>query len=627
MGMDSALQEPTQGGTACDDGTANPDAGAAAPVGRGLASHSTVRLCHYTLQFETKELEDRYRAHSRLRWRRLLLRSLLPSAGFQLLFCLTDYTMFPADNLRITLPARLLLIVMQLCLFFLAKLNLVETRQRLILGTTVVYGLTSLTLFGLQQEHLTQLDGLYVVFGLAFYCVPKVSPLSFLSSFVGGWAAVLWYVLLAVYARPPLALWDIPLALSYVVPAVVVFNVVMYYYECSARERFVLRDRLSQEHITVAVARTFSSAPSGSRDRTVLLGMVLWLLLTAVGWTSIHDFLLEHLKVESDTAWAWFSHCAGLSVFMLMVTRQTRWLFVFPIIGALVLWGMLQAIPEPWIILSAHGVGYSLLALAAVITLGAFGHFMAAWRQLIGFLQRSCLLYPQLQAGLQKDFPLLEMIVRDYNDGLNPKSSKVREDLTSKLCSKGAQDRPSGKEGPDTLTSVLMTPKPEMCFFCGKAGAVHFVPCCSAWGPYAQWRMELSQDAGRAQCGLKAALPPPVEMCTPYSALQLKLKQTEVELQLSLWERQQLERKLAQAKASAAQANAALLDTQAKAAQTTQALQQQTADLDREWQRRLDCLAAECLAALGDGPEAQHCLRQRLAAAGLPLSEGGRRGV
>lgn len=68
-------------------------------------------------------------------------------------------------------------------------------------------------------------------------------------------------------------------------------------------------------------------------------------------------------------------------------------------------------------------------------------------------------------------------------------------------------------------------------------------------------------------------------------------------------------------------------DTQAKAAQTTQALQQQTADLDREWQRRLDCLAAECLAALGDGPEAQHCLRQRLAAAGLPLSEGGRRGV
>lgn len=56
---------------------------------------------------------------------------------------------------------------------------------------------------------------------------------------------------------------------------VVVFNVVMYYYECSARERFVLRDRLSQEHITVAVARTFSSAPSGSRDRTVLLGMVL----------------------------------------------------------------------------------------------------------------------------------------------------------------------------------------------------------------------------------------------------------------------------------------------------------------------------------------------------------------
>lgn len=46
---------------------------------------------------------------------------------------------------------------------------------------------------------------------------------------------------------------------------------------------------------------------------------------------------------------------------------------------------------------------------------------------------------------------------------------------------------------------------------CGGVGCVgavqyHLAAHGLAGGPYAQWRMELSQDAGRAQCGLKAAV-------------------------------------------------------------------------------------------------------------------------
>jgi hypothetical protein len=41
---------------------------------------------------------------------------------------------------------------------------------------------------------------------------------------------------------------------------------------------------------------------------------------------------------------------------------------------------MPPAIPEQWIIISAHGVGYTLLALAAIAALCIFGHFMTAWR-------------------------------------------------------------------------------------------------------------------------------------------------------------------------------------------------------------------------------------------------------
>lgn len=73
-------------------------------------------------------------------------------------------------------------------------------------------------------------------------------------------------------------------------PQVVVFNTVMYHYECSARERFVLRDRLRQERITIAVARPGIRLPSpggGGRDQRFMWPMVgneIWNVL-------IHNFL------------------------------------------------------------------------------------------------------------------------------------------------------------------------------------------------------------------------------------------------------------------------------------------------------------------------------------------------
>lgn len=58
---------------------------------------------------------------------------------------------------------------------------------------------------------------------------------------------------------------------------------------------------------------------------------------------------------------------------------------------------------------------------------------------------------------------------------------------------------------------MLLTAKPDTCFFCAKAGAVHFVPCCATWGPYAQWRLELAQAVDRDTAGAKVPpLRPPV---------------------------------------------------------------------------------------------------------------------
>ena len=137
-------------------------------------SHTTIPLSRITLQFESTDLELCYRAYSRKRRRLLLLRSLVPSALFQLLFFISDYVTFPHENLRVTVAVRVLLAALQLCLFGLTKLNLLQPRQRVVFFTTLLYGLSSLTLFGLQREHLGQLEGLYLLFGLAFYAVPKV---------------------------------------------------------------------------------------------------------------------------------------------------------------------------------------------------------------------------------------------------------------------------------------------------------------------------------------------------------------------------------------------------------------------------------------------------------------------
>uniref|UniRef100_M4BAB8 RxLR effector candidate protein n=1 Tax=Hyaloperonospora arabidopsidis (strain Emoy2) TaxID=559515 RepID=M4BAB8_HYAAE len=52
--------------------------------------------------------------------------------------------------------------------------------------------------------------------------------------------------------------------------------------------------------------------------------------------------------------------------------------------------------------------------------MGVFGWFLCAWRELVSFLTRSCFLYPQLQAGMDKEYPLLVRIVSEYTAGFDP---------------------------------------------------------------------------------------------------------------------------------------------------------------------------------------------------------------
>ncbi|GMF17449.1 unnamed protein product [Phytophthora lilii] len=291
-------------------------------------------------------------------------------------------------------------------------------------------------------------DALFVTFGLSFYTIPKVTPLGYVSSFYGSWATAAVYAVLTFVVRPPPRRAEGVLGIFFLVPMVWVFNTIAYYSEYNSRERFALRRRLRRESITLAVACTSAGGEAllqgGEDDGWLLLqtlslrglmaantnstasfvvAVILWGAFTLGGWTSLPDTLKF---VDEATGWAWFSHCAGVTVFLLVMTRRLRWLLVVPVVGAFLLWVMSLAMPASWIIFSAHSVGYGLLLASVVIAMGVFSWFVCAWRELVSFLTRSCFLYPQLQAGMEREYPLLVRIVSEYTAGFDPEILSAR---------------------------------------------------------------------------------------------------------------------------------------------------------------------------------------------------------
>ncbi|KAF4136553.1 hypothetical protein GN958_ATG14228 [Phytophthora infestans] len=431
-------------------------------TGGGERMHSTVRLNEFTLQFEDPALEKVYQAGLHPRKKALWLRSLLPAAASQILFALADGLDYPVENLLVTVPTRVLIAMLQVAMWLLVRWDLVRAKEQTMLLVSVISGIPTLLLYALQRSSLCQWDAMFVTFGLSFYTIPKVTPLGYVSSFYGSWATAAVHAVLTFVVRPPPRRAEGVLGIFFLVPMVWVFNTIAYYSEYNSRERFALRRRLRRESITLAVACTSAGGDAllqgGEEDGWLLLqtlslrglmaansnstasfvvAVILWGAFTLGGWTS----LPEALKfVDEATGWAWFSHCAGVTVFLLVMTRRLRWLLVVPVVGAFLLWVMSLAMPASWIIFSAHSVGYGLLLASVVVAVGVFGWFLCAWRELVSFLTRSCFLYPQLQAGMEREYPLLVRIVSEYTAGFDPEilSARVRTETAIKSMSETA---------------------------------------------------------------------------------------------------------------------------------------------------------------------------------------------
>lgn len=459
--------------------------------------------------------------------------------------------------------------------------------------------------------------------------------------------------------RPPARTAESVLGFLYCAPVIGIFNTIAYYSEYNSRERFVLRRRLSSESITLAVARTNTLALSTTAATTTTtttnqifhtlahsngptfgVGVLLWGAFTTGGWASLPDALKF---VDQDTGWAWFSHCAGVTVFLLVVTRQLQWLFVVPVVGALLLWLMTLTIPSEWIIVSAHSVGYGLLVASVVVAMGVFSWFVCAWRELVSFLTRSCFLYPQLQAGLESEYPLLVKIVSEYTAGFDPAilSSRMPASraigplmrvsdalplpgghshgsgafpsatsprrrhpvVRAKLVTTEFDDdteielsRPEelvdtavgGNDSDSTsggrMVSVLPSFTPGKCFFCSKNDAEHFVPACGMWGKWTHWRLT-SQHAQPLRGN-----PRIVSMCTSYYDIQNVKSELEVRVAQLEAQNKRLVHRVAQLRAAESDAATANVQLQSEVRALDDKLALELQRRDTHWHQRTNAL-------------------------------------
>ncbi|CEG39827.1 uncharacterized protein PHALS_10061 [Plasmopara halstedii] len=555
--------------------------------------HSTVRLNHFTLQFEDPALEKVYQAELYPRKKALWLRSLLPAAASQLLFALADGLDFSIENLLISIPTRIFIAMFQVAMYILVRWDLVRAQEQTIVLVSGISGIVTLLLYTLQRSSLCHWDALFVTFGLSFYTIPKITPLGYVSSFYGSWSTTFFYSILAFTIQSPLKRAPVILSMCFLVPMVWIFNTIAYSSEYHARERFALRRRLRRERITVAVAcddRVHQKEENGwvvfnllslhgllaaNRKGTTsfLLAVILWGMMTLGGWTS----LPKGLKfVDEATGWAWFSHCAGGTVFLVLRTRRLRWVVIVPVLGAFVLYLLTLTIPASWIIISAHSVGYGLLLASIILTMGVFGWFLCAWRQLVSFLTRSCFLFPQLQAGMEQEYPLLVRIVSEYTAGFDPEILAARVPITTVSKTLGTQCTDRIEDGNvkmlatfqdtnsmvqkkdemklssndctiksshsmitkhkestfatrSTIMSVLPSFTPGKCFFCSQNEAEHLVPACGMWGKWTHWRM--NQHFPSSLDSKTSKISSNVAMCTSYYDLQKTKQELEVQIE------------------------------------------------------------------------------------------------
>ncbi len=430
-----------------------------------------IHIRGFTLLFSDSNIESKWNHESLPRQAAMTTRYMFASALFQGLFYISD--VLEANN-SWHFPlglVRLLLGILPLMVCFLVKTGLLIPGQLLIMIMNLLYGLPTLAIFYLGRSEASHWDSLYLVYGLCFYMLPKISPLNFLYSFTGASVLSVFFIIISWF-RLSFAKWL--LSNTFLLSLFSLFCYIAYSSERIARERWLLRQRLQREKINLRIVastiqddlrkaakeeqlfplasnnsnnmKIFSSvgAPihvntSGMKDsgnsnninsdrgKKIILflkGIAAWGLCYGMGYTfdltsqvSVVNTISTTSELNSSAAFALLMHSMGFSVFLLYFTGQIRWLALNGVVGLAILWLFKYSnMDNKWVVFSTHSVGYILLAVVIVVMILVFGGVVLVWSHLIEFLKDVLIRYPQVKSELSENKLLEQVLIRYISD-------------------------------------------------------------------------------------------------------------------------------------------------------------------------------------------------------------------
>jgi hypothetical protein len=354
---------------------------------------------------------------------------------------------------------RLLIALIFLISSFLLTLGLLIPKQRTLCLFQMIYGFPTLAIYYLTRPLNTQWDFLFLVYGLCFFALPKISPLNFIYAFYGVALFTMLFIYTSALRLTSFLSWF--LSTVYLLLLVGLFLYISYSSEKSARERWLLRERLHREHIDLKIVvgsieddmrkaveqrayhhqggnrthqhmpadrhssrgvlshYTSSSPPtpfpdeltaadsntSGrSENETKLIlffkGLGAWglVMLTGYAFDAFNEDTTPTAASLSNSApFALLLHSTGFSIFLLYFTGQIRWFLLNGFLG-LTMVSLLHhsGLPNRWVVISTHSIGYILLAVVCVIMFLVFGGVVLVWTRLIEFLRDIVMRYPQV---------------------------------------------------------------------------------------------------------------------------------------------------------------------------------------------------------------------------------------
>lgn len=206
----------------------------------------------FTLIFENESMEMKWNLMHLERHIGITTRYLFAASVFQGLFYWSDCLENHGDSTYLFHLGCLRLLLGGLTLLgcFLVSTGLVIPTQLAVFWINMCYGFPSLAIFYLARPTASVFDSLFLVYGLCFFILPKISPLNFIFGFSG---ATLYTFLFIYISAFRLSLQQWLLSNTFLMIIVSLFCYISYSAERVSRERWLLRERLKRERINLRI--------------------------------------------------------------------------------------------------------------------------------------------------------------------------------------------------------------------------------------------------------------------------------------------------------------------------------------------------------------------------------------